>query len=378
MRWIVGLVLVAHGCIHLLGAAKGLQWTDVTQLAEPIGTTGGVVWLAAAVVMIAAGGLLLARVRWWWIVGAVALVVSQSVIVTSWNDAKAGTIANLVLLVGVIYGWASQGPNGARSTYRRRALNVLATPHSDELVTEADLAGLPPCVAAYVRRAGAVGEPRVTTLHARFHGRIRGEPTKPWMTFTGEQVNSFGHQPSRLFLMDAEMLGLPIDVLHDFEAGSATMRVKACSLFTMVDASGPDMDRGETVTVFNDLCVLAPAALIDAPVVWQLIDDHRVRGTYTYGVNTIVAELTFNDDDELIDFVSDDRAAASTDGKSFTPQRWSTPLARYRDFGSWHLTTSGEGHWHAPDGEFAYLEYELDGIVYNARDLRQPMRTPLR
>ena len=131
------------------------------------------------------------------------------------------------------------------------------------------------------------------------------------------------------------------------------MRVRACSLFTMVDASGPEMDRAETVTVFNDLCILAPAALVDAPVTWLAPDDHRVRATYTYGVNTIVAELTFNDDHELTDFVSDDRTAVSTDGKTFTPQRWSTPLASYRDFGSWHLAARGEGHWHAPDGEFA-------------------------
>ncbi len=378
LRWIVGLVLVAHGSIHLLGAAKGFRWAAVTQLARPISPTLGAVWLAAAVVMIATGALLLARVRWWWVIGAIAVVVSQVVITASWNDAKAGTVANLLLLVGVIYGWASQGPRGAHAEYRRRALGALATPLSDDLVTETDLASLPPLVASYVRRAGAVGEPRVTTLRARFHGRIRGDPTKPWMTFTGEQVNSFGRQPSRLFFMDAEMLGLPIEVLHAFEAGAATMRVRACSLFTMVDASGPEMDRAETVTLFNDLCILAPAALVDAPVAWDVLDDHCVRATYTYGMNAIVAELTFNDDHELIDFFSDDRTAVSTDGKTFTPQRWSTPLADYRDFGSWHLGTSGEGHWHAPEGEFAYLEYHLDGIVYNACDLGQPTRAGLR
>jgi hypothetical protein len=237
-------------------------------------------------------------------------------------------------------------------------------------LTEADLAHLPVPVAAYLRRSGAVGQPRVVSLHARFHGRIRGGPTKPWMTFTGEQVNTYGAQPSRLFLMDAELVGLPLEVLHVFEAGSATMRVRALSLFTMVDASGPVMDRGETVTIFNDLCILAPAALVDAPVTWLTLDEHHVRGTYTYGVNTVSAELTFDDDHQLVDFVSDDRSAASADGTTFTLQRWSTPISGYRALGSWRLGTIGEGHWHAPDGEFAYLEYRLDDITYNAADLR--------
>ena len=370
--WLVGFVAVAHGAIHLLGAAKGLGWAEVTQLAEPIGAGPGVVWLAAAVATIAAGVLLLARVRWWWIVGAMAVVVSQVVIVTSWADAKVGTVANVVLAAAVVFGWASQGPRSARAEYRRRATAALATPRSTDLVTETDLARLPAPVAAYVRRSGALGRPRVDTMHARFHGRIRGGPAKPWMTFTGEQVNTFGTQPSRLFLMDAELFGLPVEVLHVLTGGAATMRVRALSLFPMVDASGPEMDRAETVTIFNDLCVLAPVALIDAPVAWTSIDDHHVRGAYAYGANTITAELTFDDNDELVDFFSDDRNAVSTDGKTFTPQRWSTPISAYRDLGSARLGTIGEAHWHTTDGEFAYLQFDLDAITYNTADLDHP------
>jgi hypothetical protein len=369
-RWLVGLVVALHGSIHFLGAAKGLGWAEVTQLAEPISSGLGAVWLVAALVTVAAGVLLLVRVRWWWAVGAVAVVSSQAAIVTSWADAKAGTVANVMLLGAVVYGWASQGPRGARAEYRRRAGDALAAPISAALVTEADLAHLPVPVAAYVRQTGALGQPHVQTLRAWFHGRIRGGPTKPWMTFTGEQVNTYGSEPSRLFLMDAELLGLPVEVLHAFEAGAATMRVRALSLFTMVDASGPEMDRAETVTLFNDLCILAPAALVHAPVTWHVVDDHHVRGTYTNGINTIGAELTFNDDHELVDFFSDDRTAVSTDGKTFTPQRWSTPISGYRKLCISRLGTIGEGHWHAPNGEFAYLEYHLDDITYNAADLR--------
>ena len=374
-RWVVALVAVIHGLIHLLGAAKGLRWADVTQLKEPIGRGPGAVWLAAALVTVAAGVLLIVRVRWWWIVGAVAVVCSQAVIVTSWADAKAGTLANVVLLLAIVYGWASQGPTGARAQYRRRASAALDTHPSGRVVTEADLARLPAPLAAYVRRSGALGHPVVDSLHARFHGRIRGGPTKPWMTFTGEQVNTFGPAPSRFFIMDAEMLGLPVEALHAFEAGAATMRVKACSLFTMVDAKGPVMDRGETVTIFNDLCILAPAALIDAPATWQVVDDRHVRGAYTYGANTVTAELTFDDDHDLVDFVSDDRPAVSSDGKTFTPQRWSTPISGYRQLGPVRLGTIGEAHWHAPDGEFAYLEFDLDDITYNAPDLAFPTTT---
>ncbi len=369
VRWAVGVVVVAHGLIHVLGAAKGWGWADVSQLAAPISAGWGAVWLAAALATIAAGLLLLARVRWWWAVGGVAVVVSQVAIASSWADARAGTAVNVGLLSAVVYGCASQGPTSAVASYRQRAHRALTAAPPTEVVTESDLTQLPAPIASYIRRCGAVGQQHVQSLHAHFHGQIRSAPTKPWMTFTGEQVNTCGQHPSRLFLMDAELLGLPVEVLHVFEAGRASMRVRALSLFPMVNASGANMDRAETVTIFNDLCVLAPAALIDAPVTWQVVDEHRVTGCYTLGPNSVTAELTFNDDHELIDFFSDDRTAASSDGKTFTTQRWSTPISGYRSLGAARLGTLGEAHWHAPDGEFAYLEYHLDDITYNAAGL---------
>ena len=188
------------------------------------------------------------------------------------------------------------------------------------------------------------------------------------MTFRGEQVNTFGADPVRLFFIDATMLGLPLDVLHTFIGTSATMRVKAGSLLRTVNAAGPEMDQGETVTVVNDLCVLAPAALLDAPIAWETIDRHHVRGAFTRGSHTVTAILVFNDAHELIDFISDDRLRASRDGRHFSVQRWSTPLRGYHSFGTSRIATIGEGRWHAPDpeGQFTYIDFRVDDIVYNA------------
>jgi hypothetical protein len=289
-------------------------------------------------------------------------------ILTSWSDASAGTVANLVLLLAVAYGYASQGPTSYRAEFRRRSQIALSEPIVGEVVTEADLAELPDPVAAYVRQSGALGQARVRNFHATISGRIRGGATKPWMPFHGEQVNTLGTDPVRLFYIDATMLGFPLDVLHVFAGPSATMRVKAVSLFRMVNAAGPEMDQGETVTVFNDLCVLAPSALVAAPIVWETIDSHHVRGAFTRGEHTVSALLIFNDAHELIDFISDDRSAASSDGKHFVQQRWSTPLRGYRSFGATRIATIGEGRWHAPDpeGEFTYIDFHVDDIVYNA------------
>jgi hypothetical protein len=125
------------------------------------------------------------------------------------------------------------------------------------------------------------------------------------------------------------------------------------------------MDQAETVTLLNDLCVLAPAALVDAPIDWTPIDDHHARATFTNAGHTVTAVLTFNDEHELVDFVSDDRLVASPDGRTFAPQRWSTPITDYRSFDGRRIGAFGRARWHPADAPgFDYLEFHADHISY--------------
>jgi hypothetical protein len=121
LRWLIALIAVMHGVIHLMGTVKGFGWADVSELNEPIGTVTGGVWLLAAVLVVIAGIGLLAQVQRWWVVAAVAAVVSQAVIFTSWSDAKAGSAANVILALAAGYGFRSQGPTSFRAKFRQLA-----------------------------------------------------------------------------------------------------------------------------------------------------------------------------------------------------------------------------------------------------------------
>jgi hypothetical protein len=165
--------------------------------------------------------------------------------------------------------------------------------------------------------------------------------------------------------MRAVMKGLPVDIYHRFVASSATFRVRLLSLVTMVHAKGPVMDQSETVTILNDLCMFAPTALLDRDVLWISSDRSSAVVAFTRGAHTVRAELRFNDAGELVDFVSDDRSRASSNGKTFTAERWSTPLSEYRNFGNRRLASRGKTLTHAPEGTFAYGEFELQSVDYN-------------
>lgn len=379
VRWAVVAVLAIHGLIHVLGAVKGFGWSAVSQLEEPISPRGGLIWMLAAVLVLTCAGFLAAGApTWWWALALGAAVVSEIAIGTSWSDAKVGTVVNLVLVLAAGYGFAGEGPSSFHAQYRERATSAVAEADpSPPTVSDADLVDLPLSLADYIRRSGAVGRPRVVSFRADFHGRIRSGPDAGWMPFTGQQVNTYGPRPQRIFLMDATRSGIPVTVLHVFCDSSATMNVKLLSLFTVLDASGPEMDRGETVTVFNDLVVMAPGAIIDAHVTWEVVDDLHVRGAFTDGGETVSATLTFNAEHDLIDFVSDDRTRASADGKTFTARRWSTPLAGYHEIDGHRVMAGGEGVWHAEGSKraFTYLELNLDSIAYNVGDADMGART---
>ena len=371
LRWGVLVVIAGHGLIHLVGAAKGFGLADVSQLTRPIGFLGGILWLlAAGLVLTAAVAMGIGAPTWWWALAAAAAVVSQVAVVTSWHDARFGTLVNIVLVLAAGYSFASEGPTSSHADYRNRAASALAdVGPSPSLLTKADLVDLPEPVAAYVRHSGALGRSRVVSLRAHFHGRIRSGPDAAWMPFTGQQVNTYGRRPQRLFLMDATRSGLPVTVLHVFAHTTATMRVKLLSLFTVVDASGPEMDRGETVTVFNDLVLMAPGAIAHAPVSWTAIDDLHVRGDFTDGDQTVSAVLTFDAEHDLVDFASEDRSRASANGKAFTREPWSTPVTGHHVVDGRRVFTLGEGVWNAagPGESFTYLDFQLDDVRYNER-----------
>jgi hypothetical protein len=323
-------------------------------------------WATSAALFVAAGVSLFVRPRWWWVLGTCAIAVSMIALVPSSTDAKFGAFANLIAAVGVIFGFLGQGPSSLRAAYERDVNHALARVAPMPPLTDGDLAHLPAAVQRYLHAAGVVGQPRVRNFRARMHGRIRSGPDARWMPFTAEQFNVFD-EPARFFYLNASMLLVPVQGYHRYAGPTATMLVKAAALVPVVDVSGHEMTQSETVTMFNDMCIMAPATLVDPSIEWEPVDTSIVIARYTNAGHTIQATLEFNDAGELTNFTSDDRYQASADGKIVTKVRWSTPVGGYRAFGRLRLASGGEARWCEPGGEYPYIELTIDEVEYNLR-----------
>lgn len=372
LRWILGAVVVLHGLLHLLGFVKAFGIAELSALQQPISRPLGVVWLLAAVVLIAAGVAAVFSPRTFWMLAVAGAVISQLVIVTSWTDARWGSLGNVIVLVAAVLSFLEWGPAGVFAEYTRRTGAVLA---AASVPPEAvPLSALPAPLARYLEVTGAAGRPVPRSFRARLRGRIRSAADGGWMQLESEQVSTLTPM-ARLFYMDATKLGVPAYGLHAYVGEAATMDVRLLGALRVVDARGPEMTRAETVTLLNDAALLCPAWLATPAFRWEAIDERRVRGSLTNAGHTVSAELVFGEDGMLVDFVSDDRSR-SVDGKSFERLRWSTPVRGPRAFGALRLAALGEARWHPATGSFAYLEVDIVDVEMDPSAPTLPRQPP--
>jgi hypothetical protein len=253
-----------------------------------------------------------------------------------------------------------------RARFERDATELLARPAvtvplvTAPLVTGADLAPLPPLLQTYLRRVGAVGRPRVRNLHVEFDAQMRSSATAPWMQATASQYEFFT-SPARLFHMKAKRSGIPFDVLHEYIDGRATFQVRIAGLVPVVDKSGTGITHDETVTLMNDVLVLAPAAVLDLPFTFAPIDARSIHATFRNAGFAVTATLTFDAAGDLVGFTSNDRAHDRDGGAAL----WSTPISRYAVIDGIRIATHGDANWIDATGAWTYGRFVVRSIAYN-------------
>ena len=157
-----------------------------------------------------------------------------------------------------------------KSAYKKAVLEALDRTRLQEIkiLTETDIQHLPAIVQKYLYYSGSIGKEKVLNFRAEFKGGIRSKSTEDFMPLKSVQYN-FTDKPTRLFYIIARKKGIPAKGIHLYRDQTAIMLIKIFGLFTVVDAKGKEMNQGETVTLFNDMCFMAPASLIDRNIEWK-------------------------------------------------------------------------------------------------------------
>ncbi|MEQ9378217.1 MAG: hypothetical protein RIG68_23705 [Imperialibacter sp.] len=357
MRYFLAIIILLHGAIHLAGFRVNTPAVSSNFVKSP-----GVFWLAVAVMWSVTSGLLFSNWRYWWVFGMTSVFFSQILTFKYWKDAKYGTIVNVVILPWL---FVSLAASNYEDQYKRDIKEGMAslTPAPQETLSNTDIEGLPLPVQKYIRYSGAIGKPKVTHFKVAFEGVLRESDTADWMSFHSEQTN-FMNTPTRLFFLNATMKHLPVAGYHRYTNGEAFMDIRLISMIRVAYETGREMGVSETVTFFNDMCVMAPATLIDSRVKWLAVRGNHVQASFTTDDITVSAWLYFNEDGQLINFISDDRYAREEDG-SMERRQWSTPLKDYQDFNGHRVAAYADAVYQYPNKEFCYGNFRTINVEYN-------------
>lgn len=362
MKTVISILVFLHGAIHLLGYIKAFQFAKVEQLNIPISKPLGVLWLLAFVLFLVAGVMYLLNSSQWSVIAILSVIISTVLILFSWNDAKFGMLPNVIILLVAIIAFATSNFHNKFISDKNVAFEKSQSSEIPILL-ESDIKNLPVPVQNYIRLTGCIGKPQVQNFEAVFEGKIRKNEQSEWMTFNCEQQN-FIAEPTRLFFMDARMKGLPVAGYHHFKNGKAVMDIRLLSLLKVQFAEGKEMDISETVTFFNDICLLAPATLIDKRIKWIETKANTVECTFSHNEITIHASLIFNQKGELVNFISCDRYAYGENG-SMARIPWQTPVKAYKSINGYYLPSQAELVYNYPGGDLCYGMFNLKSIQYN-------------
>ncbi len=230
------------------------------------------------------------------------------------------------------------------------------------LITEDDIADLPPVVQRYFRYSQVIGKPRISSFGFSMEGRIRQSADADWMDLVSRQYNLLS-DPARIYYIRGTW---PMTGLDSYMYGEGRMQIKLLNLVSIADVSGPEMDLSGLVTFLNDL-MLCPLGYFSVPVEWKQVGETQAELSLTNRGMTVTALVTFDEEGRVVNWESDDRYA-EVDGEQLR-DRWSTPMDEYAEVNGLRIPVSGRGI-HDFDGE-PYVYVELDRVRNLELDARR-------
>lgn len=357
MRLAFVLILIIHALLHSIGVIKTFGPQKILPKSE------GVAWLlVAAILVLSLAGWWVQWPFWWW-TGLVGVMGSQILILRSWKLAKWGTLGNLLFFLPIGYNALQSFPTSFQNRYRKEMEEGLRVPVEQSLLQERDIQHLPRPVQKYLRFTKSLGKPIIDEFKIAFEGEMKQKLEGEWMPIWAEQC-TFWNIPERAFYIQSNMWGIPFDGFHLFKGPSATMQIKVAALFQVVDAHGPQMDQSETVTMFNDMCLMSPSRWLREDIVWNELDSLTVEAQFKHQGRTITAWLYFDAQGRLSNFKSNDRFL-SEDGISYESYPWSTPVLEYKDYEGYYLPAYAEAIWQTPRGLFCYARFRTKELEFN-------------
>lgn len=111
IKWLLFCIVLIHGLIHLLGGFSELHIANFNNLSGKLlfnlsvklRKLFGVLWILTTILFLTTAFGIAVNSIWWHGMLISAVVCSQILIMLWWNDAKFGSLVNLLLLIALYF-----------------------------------------------------------------------------------------------------------------------------------------------------------------------------------------------------------------------------------------------------------------------------------
>lgn len=360
LTYFFAFIMLAHGLIHFMGFAKAFDKNNVSPITQHISKPAGIGWFITAILFVITVVLFLIKNEWWPVTGIVAAIISQVLIITVWKNARFGTIANCLVLLIAIVGFANIHFN---KKVHKEVNTLIALPLKNKtIVSKEMLQQLPPVIQKWLLHSGIIGKEKVQFVRLKQKGEMRTKPGGDWMPF--EAVQYFNvNEPQFIWQTNVKMMPLISLAGRDkFVNGQGEMQIKLLSLIYVANA-GP----GEKINSAAMIRYLAetswfPAAAISDYIKWETIDSLSARAIMTYKAITVSGIFTFNESGDMLTFSADRYYGTGNDASL---EKWLVETTGYKDFNGIRIPYKSKVSWVLKTGQFNWANIELTDLDYN-------------
>ena len=356
------IILFLHGIIHFLGFVKSYHLAEVPQLSLDIPRSLGNLWLFCSILFLAVFILMIFDKPWWPFFAIAAVILSQTLIVLYWQDAKFGTILNIIILSVSIPATGKFQFDGMVQKEAKELLSNIPK-KTDGKIYKDDLSHLPEIVQKWMEKSGIVGMQKIVSVRLKEKGELKTKPEGKWMPFTAKQYYNL-ENPAFVWVTDVTAFpGIHLSGRDKFNNGEGEMLIKLLSLIPVVDeGKNEKVNSGTMLRFLGEICWF-PSAAINQYISWEEVDANSAKATFRLNNIEVTGLFTFTENGEFHSFEAERYYGGGENAKK---EKWLVEALSYKEFDGIKIPDKSKVIWKLPEGDFNWLNLEITELEYNA------------
>ncbi|WP_124058656.1 DUF6544 family protein [Vaginisenegalia massiliensis] len=269
----------------------------------------------------------------------------------------------LIILAVLIWVFAFKSALVKEYEHDVAQFGLQSQPTNQDRIRPEDYQNLPTLIQNYLKQSGLINQPRMDAMDVRFKHVLFKMAPKQGQMWINYRIVSQVQDLNRLALIEGSLFGIPFNGYDYMSPDKAFMKGELANHVTLFNQTGSDLVIGERLTYLSE-AFLMPPALLNSAIKFETLNNHQVKGTISYQDQDLSGIFSFNDQGQMVEFVTDQRPYM--DAKGHVHQyKWKAECLDYqRDQEGRCLPTRFKASWLIDGHYFNYFNGKIDQVNY--------------